>query len=652
MISSLFSGASGLRNHVVRMDVIGNNIANVNSVGYKRSRTLFQESLIQTLRGAGRPSSVSGGTNPVQRGLGMSVASIDNIFTQGGLETSGQITDLAIQGTGFFVLSDGRQNFFSRAGSFGFDGNSDMVSTSNGLYVQGKMANSSGEIPPMATVGSIHLPFGQQDPAKETTSIHLVNNLNSVATNSTATLTSPGTTNIDSVSGQARDGSGGIHTITITGNQATQSTAVSAVSGLTGTETLQSLGVTLDGLNEATSVSVDNASQSTYLTGLALTSTVNELVSAINKVPGVEAELDASGAISITRTYAGAGANRNVVLTSTNTDELTGTSAPANETIVGVLFDANPLTASFTANSGTAHDMLATDVFMPNYGSAPASTILDLEINETTGLVYGIDGLGGGNVSIRSNSALTAGVATIATSDTQYSTSSVVYDSQGDKHTLVLTFTKLVSSNSWVWGATLGGNEQIVYGDKGTVKFNSDGSLNSFDFDGGGNAIGINPKNGAELMVIQFGAGVAGDFTGLTGFASTSTASVGNQDGYGLGVLDKIAIDPTGKILGIFTNGVTRTLAQLVLASFSNDQGLSKEGASMYKETANSGEAFIGVPGETVSAKISSGALEASNVDLAEEFTGMIIAQRGYQANARVITISDSMLEELVNLKR
>ncbi len=652
MLSSLFSGASGLRNHVVRMDVIGNNIANVNSVGFKRSRTLFQESLIQTLRGAGRPSAITGGTNPIQRGLGMSVASIDNIFTQGGLETSGQITDLALQGSGFFVLSDGRQNFFTRAGSFGFDGNSDMVSTANGLYVQGKMADSSGEIPPMSTVGNIHLPFGQQDPAKETTSIQLLNNLNSVATNSESALASAGTTNIDSVSGLARDGAGGIHTVTITGNQATQSTAVSAVSGLTGTETLQSLGITQAGLAEATSVSVDNASQMTYLTGLALTSTVNELISAINKVPGVEAELDTSGAISITRTYAGAGVNRNIVLASTNTDEGTGSSAPASETIVGVLFDSNPTTASFTANNGTAHDMVATDVFTPNFGSAPSPTTLQLKISETTGLVYGIDGLGGGNVSIRSNTQLAAGTATITTDDTQYSTSSTVYDSQGGKHTLVLTFTKLVSNNTWVWQASLGGSEQIVYGDKGTVQFNNDGSLNSFDFDGGGNAIGINPENGADLMVIQLDAGISGEFSGLTGFAATSTASVGYQDGYGLGVLDKIAIDPTGKILGIFTNGVTRTLAQLVLANFSNDQGLSKDGESMYEETANSGEAFIGVPGETVSATISSGALEASNVDLAEEFTGMIIAQRGYQANARVITISDSMLEELVNLKR
>jgi flagellar hook protein FlgE len=625
------------------MDVIGNNIANINSVGFKRSRALFQESLIQTLRGAGRPSTITGGTNPIQRGLGMTVASIDNLFTQGGLETSGQITDLAIQGNGFFVLSNGKQNFYTRAGSFGFDANSDMVSTANGLYAQGRMADANGDIQAMATVGNVHLPFGQQDPAKETTTIQISNNLNSVATDSNAELASSGTTNIDTVSGVARDGAGGVHNVTITGLQATQSTAVSGISGLTGTETIQSLGVTAQGLAEATSVSIDNGSASSYLTGLVLTSTVNELISALNKIQGVEASLNASGEIEVMRTYAGAGLNRNVTLTSTTA------TAPAAETIAGAIFDA---TATLTANNGTAHTMAASDLFTPNFGPAQLPVTLELEISDETGLVYGVKGLGGGNVTIRSNTELSAGSAIVTTEDTQYSTSITVYDSQGGKHTLVLTFTKLLTPNTWVWQASLGGGETLVYGDKGTVAFNSDGSLNKFEFDGGGNSLGINPQNGSDIMVIRLDAGSSGGFNGLTGFAATSTAAVKSQDGYGLGVLDKISIDPTGKILGIFTNGVTRTLAQLVLAKFNNDQGLSKAGKSIFEETANSGEAYIDFAGGTIASTISSGALEASNVDLAEEFTGMIIAQRGFQANARIITTSDSMLDELVNLKR
>src|SRR5512140_738467 len=116
MMSSLFAGVSGLRNHQTEMDVIGDNIANVNTIGYKGSRVTFQEALVQTLKGAGRPSAISGGTNPLQIGLGMTVGSIDTLFQQGGLETTGQITDLAIQGSGFFVLSDGNGEFFSRNG--------------------------------------------------------------------------------------------------------------------------------------------------------------------------------------------------------------------------------------------------------------------------------------------------------------------------------------------------------------------------------------------------------------------------------------------------------------------------------------------------------------------------------------------------------
>jgi flagellar hook protein FlgE len=153
-------------------------------------------------------------------------------------------------------------------------------------------------------------------------------------------------------------------------------------------------------------------------------------------------------------------------------------------------------------------------------------------------------------------------------------------------------------------------------------------------------------------MVIDINAGTMGEFDGLTGFASSFTAAAVNQNGYGMGILDKITIDNSGLIYGIFTNGVSRALAQITLAQFNNDSGLMKEGDTLFVESANSGQAIQGVAGQTISASISSGALEASNVDLASEFTGMITAQRGFQANARVITTSDSMLDELVNLKR
>ena len=136
MMASLFAGVSGLRNHQTKMNVIGDNIANVNTIGFKAGRVTFQEALVQSYKGAGRPSSLNGGTNPIQLGLGMSVATIDNLLQQGGLETTGQITDLAIQGSGFFVLSNGTGRFYTRAGAFGFDANSNLVDPSTWLLCQ------------------------------------------------------------------------------------------------------------------------------------------------------------------------------------------------------------------------------------------------------------------------------------------------------------------------------------------------------------------------------------------------------------------------------------------------------------------------------------------------------------------------------------
>ena len=154
------------------------------------------------------------------------------------------------------------------------------------------------------------------------------------------------------------------------------------------------------------------------------------------------------------------------------------------------------------------------------------------------------------------------------------------------------------------------------------------------------------------LEEIELFAGTSGEYDGLTGFSGVETVAAINQDGYGMGILDKISIDPTGMIIGIFTNGVSRNLAQIALADFSNEAGLLKSGESLFQTSANSGEGIEGIAGETVSATISSGALESANVDLAQEFTNMIIAQRGFQSNARVITTSDNMLDDLVNLKR
>ncbi|UCD16389.1 MAG: flagellar hook-basal body complex protein [Candidatus Zixiibacteriota bacterium] len=658
MMGSLYAGVSGLRNHQIKMNVIGNNIANVNTVGFKAGRTTFQEALVQTVKGAGRPSAVSGGTNPVQLGLGVTVATIDNIFKQGGLELTGQITDLAIQGSGFFVLSDGSGKFYTRAGSFGFDADSSLVDPSTGLYVQGRMANADGEIPASATVGNITLPFGQQDPARQTTIITLGNNINVTATEADALLISAGTTGIDAVQGKAVNGAGGTHVLTITGAQATQSTFTGsnvADDGtgnpgaiLTGAETLTSLGV--DDITTIPFALAVDGGLAQEITGLTLDSTINDLINAINQIDGIYAELD-GGQVKLTRTKAGSGGVYNIVTSASSlTVDINGVATGGN--IAGVVFGIADGTTQ-AINNGTASSLACSDVFTASDGTVSAAKALDIVINDEDGLAYEITGLGEGGVTVKNTAGpLAAGVCTIETEDTTHAMSVTVYDSQGGNHTLTLNFIKTATHNVWRWEAEFAGNEILQSGTEGVVTFNSDGSLLSFEYAGTGDALVFDPNNGSEVMSIEMDAGTIGNFDGLTGFSSAHTASILQQNGYGLGILDNIEIDKAGNINGIFTNGISRVLAQIILADFNNHSGLLKAGRSLYTTSANSGEAIEGIAGETISGIISAGALESSSVDIAEEFTGMITAQRGFQANARVITTSDNMLDELVNLKR
>lgn len=656
MMASLFAGVSGLRNHQVKMNVIGDNIANVNTIGFKTGRVTFKEALVQTYKGAGRPSTLSGGTNPIQLGLGVSVASIDNLFQQGGLETTGQITDLALQGAGFFILSDNTGRYYSRAGSFGFDANSNLVDPSTGLFVQGRMADQNGVIRTTATVGNITMPFGQQDPARATTEIALGNNINSVASDSRATLVSAGTTNISTVSGIAINGAGGTHNLAITGNQATNSSFTGANvcddgtgfpgATLSGNMILRNLGVTdISGFT----LSLDNGTRVETVSGLTLDSTVNDLITAINQLQGIRAEL-VGGEVVLTRERAGSGVDYNIESsTSSVTLDANGVATAGN--IVGVIFGVAD-GATLSANNGTDHTFVCADTFTPSGGTAQSPEILSIIVDEVTGLAIGIDGLGNGGVEISSLNGLNAGDAVITTEDTTHAASITVYDSQGAIHSLTIEFLKSVNPNEWSWTASFGGNETIIGGGGGMVTFNPDGSLLTFTYNGGANSLSFNPNNGAAVVNISIDAGTSGQYDGLTGFASPHTASILTQDGYGVGILDNISIDKSGYIFGIFTNGVSRVLAQLVLADFNNSAGLLKAGQSLYQESANSGQAIIGVAGETVSGTISSGALESSSVDIAQEFTSMITTQRGFQANARIITTSDQMLDELVNLKR
>ncbi|WP_061257162.1 flagellar hook protein FlgE, partial [Leptospira interrogans] len=185
MMRSLYSGVSGLKNHQVRMDVIGNNISNVNTHGFKTERVTFQDMISQELRGASEPKENIGGVNPQQVGLGSLIAAIDKIMTQGSLQTTGKNTDVAISGEGFFIVKDGDKQFYTRAGAFNLDKNGYYVNPANGLKVQGwnSRLDDKGNkyINSAASIEDIIIPVYSKEPARATSQIDFKSNLNSSA---------------------------------------------------------------------------------------------------------------------------------------------------------------------------------------------------------------------------------------------------------------------------------------------------------------------------------------------------------------------------------------------------------------------------------------------------------------------------------------
>src|SRR2546425_3353004 len=181
MIRSMFAAVTSLRNHQTFMDTVANNIANVNTTGFKSGRIDFQDVLNQNLRGAVAPSAMKGGMNAAQVGLGVAIGGIDNFMTQGDLQPTGKVTDIAIQGDGFFQLSDGQQILYTRDGSFDVGSDGRLVSPSTGLLVQGWKADDTGAIDTGQPVGDLNIPFNRMSPPTPSTSVSIAGNLDGPA---------------------------------------------------------------------------------------------------------------------------------------------------------------------------------------------------------------------------------------------------------------------------------------------------------------------------------------------------------------------------------------------------------------------------------------------------------------------------------------
>ena len=417
MIQAMYSAVSGVQAHQTRLDVIGNNIANVNTVGYKAARATFSDQLSQTFRGATRPQGDRGGINTMQVGLGVRLGSITTQQTQGALQQTGRPADLSIQGNGFFMVSDGAAAQYTRDGGFTLDSDGNLVSATTGMKLLGWPADASGDIDTKAAVtaaSSIRIPSGTLTAVRATTKVDFGGNL------------------------------------------------------------------------------------------------------------------DAKAAVGDTYTRSAR------------------------------VFDS----------LGNSHDV--SFKFQRANAVAPAAATWDFTTSVDGGAFSTAGGPNSGSLNFDATGKLT--------------------------------------------GAT------------GTV---------SFTPPGGASAVDITPS-----------------FGDMSQLAGAYTASAIGQDGFPYGTLQSFAITEDGTVTGIFSNGLNRDLGRVAIAQFANPSGLEKAGSNLFRTTGNSGDAQVTVAGLSGAGRISAGFLEQSNVNLADEFTSMIVTQRGFQANTKMVTASDEILQDLIQMKR
>lgn len=605
MLRSLYAGVSGLRVHQVKMDVISNNIANVNTTGFKGSSVSFKEMFSQTMRAASQATADRGGMNPMQVGLGVGLGSIDSDFTQGNLQATGKMTDIAIDGNGFFVIKEGGRNVFTRAGVFTFDETGTFIHRTTGSKVQGWMADGNGKLPDLnpSTMESLTLGELTMSPTA-TTYVKWKGNLNTKKAIADLTY-GPEKVNISDAAG--RTGELYIETRKMNG-AGTADRADDRWEWVASTD-VRERGKTLTVNSNPTNIGHTDIRKGTVV--------VTDSTGATTYTEGTDYRVDyASGTIEIL------GGNitmpTDLLIDYDHTVEAGRGEITVDER--GAVKTSN--TASFTVDitDGKGQDPLTVTVEGPKIGQT-----------------------NGGNFAV-----VTAGV-NARTIDGEYgpmmTTSQKVFDSKGTEYTLNVSFVK-TGENRWDWFATppldQDGNTIPLTNSTGTIFFDSMGKVMGQPT---GGPISFQPA-GSDRVTL------APDFTAMTQFDDDDSATAYDADGYEAGSLNGFSIDAAGTITGEYTNGLNKVIGKLAVANFSNAAGLVRVGDTVFVESNNSGSPDYGVAETGGRGEISAGTLEMSNVDLADQFTEMITTQRGFQASSKIIQTADQILQDLVNLKR
>lgn len=833
---SLWAGVTGLQAHQMAMDVEGNNIANVNTTGYKYSRANFSNLLSQTVSIATAPQGELGGQNSMQIGLGTQVSTVTKIFKQGSIETTDKTTDLAISGDGFFVVSpDGGSTYkYTRDGDFSFDANGNFVDT-NGYIAQGWLKDeATGDIDTTSPIQNITIPPGLTTPANATSTVTVKANLDSGdsvgklksaiysldANSGWVDVNGDGIMQATEVHDENDVGSNAFNTskelyergqdfgalfdsdgnaLNLTTGQGawisyakaqTNTTAITA--DASGTTTID---MTINGTVISGSItSTDDDAVATYIAGLinAQTSVTgveanitggNGLYLSNSNQTGTEAatkniKLDVGGTdttgltdtnviTAYQYTYSSTPLNTShsyddsIARTFTTTEDLreamqkdarlyvdydeTGNSLPDKNDGVTVTVNsagqfeiANPKGDAFNSDDGdvtdntlitptTASSLSLNNSLATQAITFPVGTILGSDLTLSTsatinGTLYAagsvipagttitgdpatipslstfdtlgadttllagtnfkgtddydlyltVTGLSNATNNVSANDSftttinalqgtLTSGTST-RTSQSIYAaslaSSTDVYDSLGSKHTVRFEFTKTgyTSSGGTEWSIIISVPEpgDINLGSypenivTGTVSFNSDGSLATYT----PRNLTYTANNGSTAnQNIEINFGTLGQFDGITSFDKDSSTTGISQDGYAGGDINGLSVDETGTIIGSFTNGRSFALAQVAMATFTNNGGLESDGGNCFIQTSNSGDPIVGQAGTGGKGSIQASSLEMSNVDLSRSLTQLIVIQRGYQANSKTITTADEMLNTLLQLK-
>ena len=552
MMRSMYSAVSGLKTHQTKMDVIGNNIANVNTVAFKSSSVVFQDVLYQMTSNASGANAATGtgGVNAKQIGLGVTTGATNlSITTSGAAETTGRAFDIRLSDqstTNFFVVNNGSENLFTRAGSFYVDGAGNLCMTSTGYTVMGWQVDP--------TTGNIK---------KDTVSALRVMQTSNLTSAPEATTQANVSGIIDKNDKDVLSDNGLVKTLTFFDNLGYSYTARFAMksTGTDGKYTVELEKI----LNSDGTTFYDPATSQVKLEDVFGSKTAGATLGTYNQVQS------------------------------------------------GYYYDATQ--KKFYVGSDKNGTELKWD--------AATSTFKEQNNQTTTHSLKQVYGISNGMVEKIKNGAK----ATVDTTTGKLTITGDVTDYAIDFSTKNGTFTGV--------GARTSNNKT------NSVTLNM-------------SKLGNNPTQFDDITI---------DFSGLkdadNGGKSTAVMSTGSIDdgvtgkGKKLGAMIGISIDNNGLITGTYDNGNTETLGQIAVAQFANASGLEKVGENCYRTTLNSGEFDgIGVEISADGSSMTSGELEMSNVDLSTEFTQMIITQRGFQANSRIITTSDTLLEELVNLKR